>query len=537
MAKLDRIEGFRFWAHKIIPLVYDESLSYYEFLCKVMAKLNETIELLNKQNEELENFEEEINTKFTELTEQLEEEIGARFDELTAELVADINAYFALLVPTFSESTVYLKGDYVYHNERIYELNVPTTTGEWDSTKWVDVTLSESLASRLRAITDKLDDIDEDITQLSQSLTATINHLKYDLVPEYDTNSDYYAGDYVYHENVIYKANQYVTAGEFDSTKWGAVVLATDIAATLRTLKTYVDTSVSTAVTELRAYVDEQVAALGRKKVNIYGLFPNVYSFSDKTANVAANQVITLNVTEWVTKETCDLTVIQSTTTEAASISFVRITNVTTGEELSRAPQIFTLEPFTVYYFTSIPVGTWNFAFENDGTNDEAFKLVLHYIQHSPTTLPEQLYMYYGGLNSGELGYAIARAQENIGRVRNRVITLEDRHTRDINAQQYINEQFIAPYSDIETPEINMLRWVDTEINGTSYKGVYKCVQPTTAGTFDPQYWQQVYSVGTLIQQNLTALNGKKISDPMTQAQYDALTTIDPNMLYIIVPT
>lgn len=35
---------FRFWCQKILPLVYDDSLSYYELLCKVVKKLDEVID-------------------------------------------------------------------------------------------------------------------------------------------------------------------------------------------------------------------------------------------------------------------------------------------------------------------------------------------------------------------------------------------------------------------------------------------------------------------------------------------------------------
>ena len=35
---------FRFWCYKVLPLVYDNSLSYYELLCKVMRYLNDLIE-------------------------------------------------------------------------------------------------------------------------------------------------------------------------------------------------------------------------------------------------------------------------------------------------------------------------------------------------------------------------------------------------------------------------------------------------------------------------------------------------------------
>lgn len=38
------VRPFHFWSQKVIPLVYDESLSYYEVLGKVIQKLNELIE-------------------------------------------------------------------------------------------------------------------------------------------------------------------------------------------------------------------------------------------------------------------------------------------------------------------------------------------------------------------------------------------------------------------------------------------------------------------------------------------------------------
>lgn len=34
---------FKFWCQKVIPLVYDDSLSYYEVLCKVVKYINDLI--------------------------------------------------------------------------------------------------------------------------------------------------------------------------------------------------------------------------------------------------------------------------------------------------------------------------------------------------------------------------------------------------------------------------------------------------------------------------------------------------------------
>lgn len=41
------IRKFRFWCQKILPLVYDNSLSYYEVLCKIVSYLNKVIEDIN----------------------------------------------------------------------------------------------------------------------------------------------------------------------------------------------------------------------------------------------------------------------------------------------------------------------------------------------------------------------------------------------------------------------------------------------------------------------------------------------------------
>lgn len=38
------LKHFRFWCQKVLPLVYDNSLSYYEVLCKVVDYINHLID-------------------------------------------------------------------------------------------------------------------------------------------------------------------------------------------------------------------------------------------------------------------------------------------------------------------------------------------------------------------------------------------------------------------------------------------------------------------------------------------------------------
>lgn len=38
------LKYFRFWCQSVLPLVYDDSLSYYEVLCKVVKYINDLID-------------------------------------------------------------------------------------------------------------------------------------------------------------------------------------------------------------------------------------------------------------------------------------------------------------------------------------------------------------------------------------------------------------------------------------------------------------------------------------------------------------
>lgn len=49
--KVDTLSPFRHWCQKVLPAVYDDSLSYYELLCKVVDYLNKTMENVNVLNE------------------------------------------------------------------------------------------------------------------------------------------------------------------------------------------------------------------------------------------------------------------------------------------------------------------------------------------------------------------------------------------------------------------------------------------------------------------------------------------------------
>ena len=54
------LETFKFWCFKVLPLVYDDSLSYYEVLCKVVDYINKLIEQDKVFGDEIEKLKQEI---------------------------------------------------------------------------------------------------------------------------------------------------------------------------------------------------------------------------------------------------------------------------------------------------------------------------------------------------------------------------------------------------------------------------------------------------------------------------------------------
>ena len=65
---------FGVWCQKILPLVYDESLSYYEVLCKIQQKLNEVIETQNNLQAEFYQLKDWVDTQLEKYSkEQLQE--------------------------------------------------------------------------------------------------------------------------------------------------------------------------------------------------------------------------------------------------------------------------------------------------------------------------------------------------------------------------------------------------------------------------------------------------------------------------------
>ena len=96
------LQPFRYWCQKVLPLVYDDSLSYYELLCKVVDYLNKTMEdvetlhsdvtSLHTAYNELQSY---VNNYFSTL--DVQAEINKKLDEMAS--TGELNKLIEPLLP------------------------------------------------------------------------------------------------------------------------------------------------------------------------------------------------------------------------------------------------------------------------------------------------------------------------------------------------------------------------------------------------------------------------------------------------------
>jgi len=120
MHELSKLRGF--YCYKILPLVYDDSLSYMELLSKVVAKVNETIEVVNNisidiLNEAKAYTDEAIAGALTEVDEkiatlnQMIQDDRIYFDNLIETTTQNFNNIVNDLQRQYQQFTNYINGE------------------------------------------------------------------------------------------------------------------------------------------------------------------------------------------------------------------------------------------------------------------------------------------------------------------------------------------------------------------------------------------------------------------------------------------
>lgn len=216
LKKYDGIPYLRFWCQKVLPAVYDQSLSYYEVLCKLAAFLNKMLEELEKMqdnidalhkaykdlqnwvNAEIARFEAHMEQHFDDLT----KELWNKFEQYKNDTNTTLQQWFNEYATNTTNNLNKKFEDFVTNaNTRIDQMfNTYTTNTNNDFNTWkTDFT---NQYNQWKA------DVDGQITNINsniRSLTTRVQALedKIKTYPKFDYKSFTLTGTHYYKKTIL----------------------------------------------------------------------------------------------------------------------------------------------------------------------------------------------------------------------------------------------------------------------------------------------------------------------------------------------
>ena len=241
----NKLTPFKFWCQKILPTVYDDSMSYYEYLCKLNEYLNEVIEQINTLTQAEEDFQADLSQQWEDYKSGLNDE----WLEYKTGLTEEWNTYQRELTEAWLETKGYI--DHYFDNldvqteinnkldsmvtdgtmgnliEAVISDDIPTSVTAWltahvdpvGSAVVVDNTLSITGAAADAKVTgDKIKDTNLDLLQgVNSVLTMVELNGLYDFVPIH--GSLYSTTDGEITANVDYKRTPLIPVRGFKTIK------------------------------------------------------------------------------------------------------------------------------------------------------------------------------------------------------------------------------------------------------------------------------------------------------------------------------
>lgn len=154
---MDNLTKLRYWTFKILPLVYDDSLSYYEVLAKVTNKVNELVDSNNTMPQAItdeitkqldESYATDINNKINSAVNTVTENANNQIDKLANEVYAKLITAIA----TDEGTNTFTKdaksgGELIFLNKTLYKVTavMPAGTNYIVGTNIVPINISEEL--------------------------------------------------------------------------------------------------------------------------------------------------------------------------------------------------------------------------------------------------------------------------------------------------------------------------------------------------------------------------------------------------------
>lgn len=216
LQKYDGIPYLRFWCQKVLPAVYDQSLSYYEVLCKLAAFLNKMLEELEKMqdnidalhkaykdlqdwvNAEIARFEAHMEQHFDDLT----KELWNKFEQYKKDTNTTLQQWFNEYETTTTNNLNKKFNDFVTNaNTRIdqmFKTYITNTNNDFNTWK-TDFT---NQYNQWKADVDgQITNINSNIRSLTTRVTALENMVK--TYPKFDYKSFTLTGTHYYKKAIL----------------------------------------------------------------------------------------------------------------------------------------------------------------------------------------------------------------------------------------------------------------------------------------------------------------------------------------------
>ena len=156
---------------KVLPLVYDDSLSYYEVVCKVKEKLNEVIDLDNAQSDAIN----ELGEASAERYNQFEQRILRDLASMKAELEEDIASGDNDVMEQLSGLIASLSDEVDGLSDGVADA-VATAHAASDEVTALSETVS-GFDSRIQTVEANLSDVESDVDDVKDDVTALDNRV------------------------------------------------------------------------------------------------------------------------------------------------------------------------------------------------------------------------------------------------------------------------------------------------------------------------------------------------------------------------
>ena len=265
----------RFWVQHVLPLVYDDSLSYYEFLAKVCKYLNHTIDDVKQLAEAYNQFEVDVNAtlkKYEEDYHALKEEINHQFDDLETEfngkfdeLKEDYNTKFEQLRREFEQKFTELTTQLTNTLTQMFNDYSSTLNAQFENyTTKTDKAIADFEENINNQFDEHKQDINKQFEEFKTALQQDVEEYKSELdtkFNDYKTSLDNTINDFktsVTEEIAQHKAD---VTEEIKQHKQEVTQQITEFENTVNTTveqyKSDIETSFSTFKTELTQQFDE----------------------------------------------------------------------------------------------------------------------------------------------------------------------------------------------------------------------------------------------------------------------------------------